>query len=57
MFKDNTKDDARLNAYGYTAAITGRTVNISAISRMFTIAYKLKKSDILEAISSHLSDC
>lgn len=50
-------DGVSLNVYGYTELVTGKKVNISATSTVFTIAYELKKADLLEAISNQIHDC
>jgi hypothetical protein len=45
-----------INVYGYTELIAGKPINISATSTSFTIAYKLKKRDFLEVISTSIND-
>lgn len=42
-----SSDGVSINVYGYTALVTGRKVNISATSTAFTIAYELKRADLL----------
>lgn len=39
-------DGVSHNVYGYTELVTGKKVDISATSTVFTIAYELKKADL-----------
>jgi hypothetical protein len=39
ILQNGEKDDIKSNVYGYTEIISDRKVNLSAISKTFTIAY------------------
>lgn len=44
------------NCYGYTAAISARTVNLFAISKTFTSAYYVEKDKFTEAVFEKIPD-
>jgi hypothetical protein len=44
------------NCYGYTAAISKRTVNLFAVSKAFTSAYYIEKEKFAEAVLEKIPD-
>lgn len=44
------------NCYGYTAAISTRTVNLFAVSKAFTSAYYIEKDKFGEAVFEKIPD-
>lgn len=46
----------QFNTYGYSALVSGLTINLKAVAKDYSICYRVDKEDILSAIVEDESD-